>query len=141
MLEYFLDDVNDFLSNFCNSSLDDDGDESIDCGQVPKVVDGCLPVLKAFLDHLVSREAENFQQRRHENKNSVTLTTMHQVFFRLTLLASTSLKPTESYQILDWQMQSSLWVELIFLYMNIINPSSLISGASIHLHIIYELRN
>ncbi|KAG0585848.1 hypothetical protein KC19_2G043800 [Ceratodon purpureus] len=78
VLEYFLDDVNEFLSHFFSSSSHDDGDESIACGQVPKVVDGCLPVLKAFLDHLVSREADNFQRRRQENKNSVTLTTMHQ---------------------------------------------------------------
>lgn len=80
VLEYFLDDVNDFLSNVCQSSSEVDGDVSnFSCGQQPQEDDGCLPVLKAFLDHLVSREADNFQKRREDNKNSVTLTTMHQV--------------------------------------------------------------
>jgi hypothetical protein len=80
VLEYFLDDVNDFLSNVCQSSSEVDGDVSnFSCGQQLQEDDGCLPVLKAFLDHLVSREADNFQKRREDNKNPVTLTTMHQV--------------------------------------------------------------
>ncbi|XP_024395416.1 ATP-dependent DNA helicase SRS2-like protein At4g25120 isoform X5 [Physcomitrium patens] len=78
VLEYFLDDVSEFLSNFCSSFSQCDEDDSIVCGQVPQEEGGCLSILKAFLDHLSSREAENFQQRKQDNKNSVTLTTMHQ---------------------------------------------------------------
>lgn len=41
---------------------------------------GCINVLKAFIDYISERETENFRTRRHDNENSVTLTTIHQVF-------------------------------------------------------------
>ncbi|KAE9465046.1 hypothetical protein C3L33_03031, partial [Rhododendron williamsianum] len=39
---------------------------------------GCVYALKAFIDYLSERERENFRSRRHENKDSVSLTTIHQ---------------------------------------------------------------
>lgn len=73
VLEYLLEDVSDFLCNHfkplgrCNP-----GQESNEVEQ------GCLTQLKAFLDYMSSREKENFKARRKNNRNSVTLTTMHQ---------------------------------------------------------------
>jgi hypothetical protein len=80
VLEYFLDDVNDFLSNIFKPFSYDETDKPLsENGHYLGVGDGCLPVLKAFLDHLVTREQDNFRNRQKENKNSVMLTTMHQV--------------------------------------------------------------
>jgi len=79
VLEYFLDDVNDFLSNIFKPFSYDETDKPLsENGHQLGVGDGCLPVLKAFLDHLVTREQDNFRNRQKENKNSVMLTTMHQ---------------------------------------------------------------
>lgn len=72
VLEYLLDDVSDFLCNHLNSmSTDERGTHIDDQG-------GCVTVLKVFLDYLSAREMENFRCRREHNRNSVTLTTMHQ---------------------------------------------------------------
>ncbi|CAI5459501.1 unnamed protein product [Closterium sp. Yama58-4] len=38
----------------------------------------CAALLRAFLDHVAAREAQNNAVRRKENEDSVTLTTMHQ---------------------------------------------------------------
>jgi hypothetical protein len=75
-----LDDVNDFLSNIFKPFAYDETDKPLsENGHHLGVGDGCLPVLKPFLDHLVTREQDNFRNRQKENKNSVILTTMHQV--------------------------------------------------------------
>ncbi|EMS68238.1 Putative ATP-dependent DNA helicase yjcD [Triticum urartu] len=39
---------------------------------------GCTATLKAFIDYISLRETENFRSRKEENKNSITLTTIHQ---------------------------------------------------------------
>lgn len=46
---------------------------------------GCVSLLKEFIDYITEREKENFRSRRHNNENSVTLTTIHQVFLNLTI--------------------------------------------------------
>ena len=83
-----MDDVSDFLCNHFNS------DEA--CKHTLGVLqEGCLYHLKSFLDHITLRESGNFKLRREENRNSVTLTTMHQVnlfdtmfiFFMVLMLA------------------------------------------------------
>lgn len=66
VLQYLLDDVSDFLK-----TLKIEGES--ECGQ------GCSNILKAFIDHMSERESENFRTRRHDNKDSVTVTTIHQV--------------------------------------------------------------
>lgn len=72
VLEYLLDDVSDFLCNHLNSmGTDEKATNTDDQG-------GCMTVLKVFLDYLSTREMENFRCRREHNRNSVTLTTMHQ---------------------------------------------------------------
>lgn len=71
MLQYLLDDVSDFLSMQCAKKGE--------AGDV-KEEKGCLSLLKAFIDYITEREKENFRSRRHDNENSVTLTTIHQVF-------------------------------------------------------------
>ncbi|XP_020519936.1 ATP-dependent DNA helicase SRS2-like protein At4g25120 isoform X1 [Amborella trichopoda] len=70
VLQYLLDDVSDFLSTHgtITKSLQDG---------LP-ILHGCGPLLKAFLDYISSREAENFRSRRSDNENSVSLTTIHQ---------------------------------------------------------------
>ncbi|XP_057852719.2 ATP-dependent DNA helicase SRS2-like protein At4g25120 isoform X1 [Cryptomeria japonica] len=73
VLDYLLDDVSDFLSNHFNS-LEKDGEEETKKADQ----EGCMKVLKNFLDYLSTREMDNFKQRRKHNQNSVTLTTMHQ---------------------------------------------------------------
>lgn len=66
-----MDDVSDFLSiHFTNSE-----DQNI------SKEEGCGSILKSFIDFITLRETENFRSRRQENKNSVTLTTIHQVHF------------------------------------------------------------
>ncbi|XP_020577540.1 ATP-dependent DNA helicase SRS2-like protein At4g25120 isoform X2 [Phalaenopsis equestris] len=68
-LEYLLDDVCDFLSS--HYKIEDRKESSDD-------KDGCVHVLKSFLDYISTRESENFRSRRQDNGNSVTLTTIHQ---------------------------------------------------------------
>ncbi|XP_074583383.1 ATP-dependent DNA helicase SRS2-like protein At4g25120 isoform X2 [Curcuma longa] len=68
VVQYLMDDVSDFLSmHFTNSE-----DQNI------SKEEGCGSILKSFIDFITLRETENFRSRRHENKNSVTLTTIHQ---------------------------------------------------------------
>ncbi|XP_043723434.1 ATP-dependent DNA helicase SRS2-like protein At4g25120 isoform X2 [Telopea speciosissima] len=69
VLQYLLDDVSDFWStHFSNEGESDSKEEE----------KGCIYVLKAFNDYISARESENFRSRRHNNENSVTLTTIHQ---------------------------------------------------------------
>ncbi|XVF54857.1 hypothetical protein PTKIN_Ptkin05aG0214600 [Pterospermum kingtungense] len=69
VLQYLLDDVSDFLS-----SQYSDGEENRETGEEK----GCVSLLNSFIDYITERERENFRSRRHDNKNSVTLTTIHQ---------------------------------------------------------------
>nr|XP_027107264.1 ATP-dependent DNA helicase SRS2-like protein At4g25120 isoform X2 [Coffea arabica] len=71
VLQYLLDDVSDFLT-MQGATVEvktDDGAEG----------KGCPALLKAFIDYVSERERENFHFRRQDNKDSVTLTTIHQV--------------------------------------------------------------
>ncbi|XP_030530157.1 ATP-dependent DNA helicase SRS2-like protein At4g25120 isoform X3 [Rhodamnia argentea] len=70
VLQYLLDDVSSFLST---RALAVEGNT-----HAKEEVGGCGNVLKAFLDHLCEREGKNFRTRRHDNENSITLTTIHQ---------------------------------------------------------------
>lgn len=72
VLQYLLDDVSEFLSTRC---VVEDGEKEVSEEK------GCLNTLQAFMDHISERESENFRSRREDNKNSVTLTTIHQVFY------------------------------------------------------------
>uniref|UniRef100_A0A803N937 DNA 3'-5' helicase n=1 Tax=Chenopodium quinoa TaxID=63459 RepID=A0A803N937_CHEQI len=70
VLQYLLDDVNDFLSSQSvprKTVLDDIVKNK-----------GCIHVLQAFVDYISEREKENFRSRRQDNLDSVTLTTIHQ---------------------------------------------------------------
>nr|XP_027104055.1 ATP-dependent DNA helicase SRS2-like protein At4g25120 isoform X2 [Coffea arabica] len=70
VLQYLLDDVSDFLT-MQGATVEvktDDGAEG----------KGCPALLKAFIDYVSERERENFRSRRQDNKDSVTLTTIHQ---------------------------------------------------------------
>lgn len=71
VLQYLLDDVSDFLSTKFTDTKETNVNED-------KI--GCVNVIKSFIDYLSDRERENFRARRYENENSVTLTTIHQVF-------------------------------------------------------------
>jgi hypothetical protein len=73
VLQYLLDDVSEFLST---KFLAVEGASKIIVEEK-----GCVNVLKAFIDFISERERENFRSRRHNNENSVTLTTIHQVYF------------------------------------------------------------
>jgi hypothetical protein len=66
-----MDDVSDFLSTHFSSSLERSSSQE----------NGCASTLKAFIDYISFRETENFRSRKEENKNSITLTTIHQVLF------------------------------------------------------------
>ncbi|MCO5600450.1 hypothetical protein L7F22_054563 [Adiantum nelumboides] len=70
VIEYLLDDVTEFLGIHFNANKGSKDTYSKE--------DGCLLQLKSFLDHITLREHGNFKTRKEENKNSVTLTTMHQ---------------------------------------------------------------
>lgn len=71
VVQYLMDDVSDFLSmHFTNKDVQNLNKE-----------EGCGSILKSFIDFITLRETENFRSRRQENKNSVTLTTIHQVHF------------------------------------------------------------
>ncbi|XP_065034700.1 ATP-dependent DNA helicase SRS2-like protein At4g25120 isoform X1 [Musa acuminata AAA Group] len=68
VVQYLMDDVSDFLSmHFTNKDV-----------QNLSKQEGCGSILKSFIDFITMRETENFRFRRQENKNSVTLTTIHQ---------------------------------------------------------------
>ncbi|PWZ40082.1 ATP-dependent DNA helicase SRS2-like protein [Zea mays] len=68
VLQFLMDDVSDFLSTHFSSSMErSKTDEK-----------GCASTLKAFIDYISLRETENFRSRKEENKNSITLTTIHQ---------------------------------------------------------------
>lgn len=71
VLQYLLDDVSDFLTNKDNAAEGEDNNIT--------EVKGCMTVLKAFIDYISDRERDNFRSRRHDNEDSVTLTTIHQV--------------------------------------------------------------
>ena len=73
VLQYLLDDVSEFLST---KFVAVEGD-----AKVAAEGKGCLNVLKAFIEFISERERENFRSRRHDNEKSITLTTIHQVFF------------------------------------------------------------
>ncbi|KAK1603589.1 hypothetical protein QYE76_018503 [Lolium multiflorum] len=68
VLQFLMDDVSDFLSTHFSSSRD--------ASQIEEK--GCASTLKAFIDYISLRETENFRSRKEENKNSITLTTIHQ---------------------------------------------------------------
>ncbi|KAL3524111.1 hypothetical protein ACH5RR_016945 [Cinchona calisaya] len=70
VLQYLLDDVSDFFTTQ-NSIVEEKRDDTTQ-GK------GCGGLLKAFIDYVSERERENFRSRRHDNKDSVTLTTIHQ---------------------------------------------------------------
>ncbi|KAG5616467.1 hypothetical protein H5410_016291 [Solanum commersonii] len=70
VLQYLLDDVSDFLKTHKNP-IEGESECKTE-GQV------CANILKAFIDHISERESENFRTRRHDNKDSVTVTTIHQ---------------------------------------------------------------
>lgn len=70
VLQYLLDDVSDFLKTHMNPVKGEN--ECKAEGQ------GCANILKAFINHISERESENFRTRRHDNKDSVTVTTIHQ---------------------------------------------------------------
>ncbi|XP_020263066.1 ATP-dependent DNA helicase SRS2-like protein At4g25120 isoform X2 [Asparagus officinalis] len=70
VLQYLLEDVSDFLSTYFTNT------KGIE--ERKKEEMGCLDILKAFIDYISLRETENFRSRRHDNQNSVTLTTIHQ---------------------------------------------------------------
>ncbi|KXG36276.2 hypothetical protein SORBI_3002G310300 [Sorghum bicolor] len=68
VLQFLMDDVSDFLSTHFSSSVErSKTDEK-----------GCASTLQAFIDYISLRETENFRSRKEENKNSITLTTIHQ---------------------------------------------------------------
>uniref|UniRef100_A0A6N2LAH7 DNA 3'-5' helicase n=1 Tax=Salix viminalis TaxID=40686 RepID=A0A6N2LAH7_SALVM len=69
VLQFLLDDVSDVLSMQVASK-----EEESDV----KEQKGCVSLLKEFIDYITEREKENFRSRRHNNENSVTLTTIHQ---------------------------------------------------------------
>lgn len=73
VLQYLLDDVSEFLST---KFVAVEGD-----AKVAAEGKGCLNVLKAFIEFISERERDNFRSRRHDNEKSITLTTIHQVFF------------------------------------------------------------
>ncbi|CAL5086579.1 unnamed protein product [Urochloa decumbens] len=68
VLQFLMDDVSDFLSTHFSSSMERGKTEE----------KGCASTLQAFVDYISLREAENFRSRKEENKNSITLTTIHQ---------------------------------------------------------------
>ncbi|KAK3233917.1 hypothetical protein CYMTET_55814 [Cymbomonas tetramitiformis] len=69
LLEVIMADVNDFL----RSQNEGGGIEERKAAQV-----GCAQLLRSFLNHLALREAQSDRDRQAENKNAITLTTMHQ---------------------------------------------------------------
>lgn len=78
MLQYLLDDVSLFLATI--HKVVEVGNDSAIEGK------GCVNTLKAFLDYISGRERENFQSRKHDNEDSVSLTTIHQVLLHFNCL-------------------------------------------------------
>lgn len=72
VLHYLLDDVSEYLKS---------QRIAIERTNTTAEEKGCADVLKGFIDYISVRERENFRSRRSENEHSVTLTTIHQVFF------------------------------------------------------------
>lgn len=69
VLQYLLDDVSEFLSaHFSNKNAEKSSSDD----------NGCSDVLVEFLNYSSTKEAANFQLRKCENTNSITLTTIHQ---------------------------------------------------------------
>lgn len=68
VLQFLMDDVSDFLSTHFSGSVEASKPEE----------KGSASTLKAFIDYISLRETENFRSRKDENKNSITLTTIHQ---------------------------------------------------------------
>jgi len=77
VLQFLMDDVSDFLSTHFSSSMEGSKSEER----------GCTSTLQAFIDYISLRETENFRSRKEENKNSITLTTIHQVLYLLTSIS------------------------------------------------------
>lgn len=71
VLQYLLDDVSDFFATQ-GSTMEGKRDDAAE-GK------GCPGLLKNFINYVSERERENFRSRRNDNKDSVTLTTIHQV--------------------------------------------------------------
>ncbi|KAF3774642.1 ATP-dependent DNA helicase SRS2-like protein [Nymphaea thermarum] len=69
VIQYLLDDVSEFLCMQCNAIGSKDGTAG---------KEGCIYVLKMFIDYISGRENDNFRSRRIDNENSVSLTTIHQ---------------------------------------------------------------
>ncbi|CAH2078009.1 unnamed protein product [Thlaspi arvense] len=69
VLQYLMDDVAEFISTHCTTT-----GEEVDGIKEKK---GCNQ-LNSFINYISERETENFRSRRHNNENSVTLTTIHQ---------------------------------------------------------------
>ncbi|CAH8275428.1 unnamed protein product [Arabidopsis lyrata] len=69
VLQYLMDDVAEFISTHCTTT-----EEEVDAIKEKK---GCNQ-LNSFINYISERETENFRSRRHDNENSVTLTTIHQ---------------------------------------------------------------
>ncbi|CAH8304237.1 unnamed protein product [Eruca vesicaria subsp. sativa] len=69
VLQYLMDDVAEFISTYCTTTGEevDEIKEKKGCNQ-----------LNSFVNYISERETENFRLRRHDNENSVTLTTIHQ---------------------------------------------------------------
>lgn len=71
VLQYLLDDLSVFLTTIHNNA--ESGNDSTTQKK------GCMTTLKGFIDYISGRERENFRLRKHDNQDSVTLTTIHQV--------------------------------------------------------------
>ncbi|XP_062188297.1 ATP-dependent DNA helicase SRS2-like protein At4g25120 [Phragmites australis] len=69
VFQFLMDDVSDFLSTHFSGSMERSSKSE---------EKGCASTLKAFIDYISLRETENFRSRKEENKNSITLTTIHQ---------------------------------------------------------------
>ncbi|CAN7014410.1 hypothetical protein IGI04_013171 [Brassica rapa subsp. trilocularis] len=69
VLQYLMDDVAEFLSTHCTTT-----GEEVEATKEKKGRNQ----LNSFINYISERETENFRLRRHDNQNSVTLTTIHQ---------------------------------------------------------------
>lgn len=85
VLQYLLDDISDFLTTK-HIVIEESSPEAAEVkGSTKKEsedtadIKGCYAILKAFIDHISERETRNFCSLRHDNEDSVTLTTIHQV--------------------------------------------------------------
>lgn len=85
VLQYLLDDVSDFITTKHIGAEESSPEAAEVKGPIKKESDdttdikGCYAILKAFIDHISERETHNFRSRTHDNEDSVTLTTIHQV--------------------------------------------------------------